>query len=217
MRKIEIDETFKQAYLTCGETYDYFIFENCLLEFLCDAEKLLIIPKNSVKPCNVKLTRQDEIKIEKTLENCVNDLQKDMLARDFVTALVMQQVLKDVSEEGESYNRVCEQIKAFLQNEYSCVKQYHATSFFPYEIAEYSKRYGKIELNFFLIETQSKVIQKAINNFISSREPYSVKLFTTNSKLPSYVDQAGNYMQAPHDYMNVNVDKFINLIDDCSI
>ena len=213
MKKLDIEKTFADYYLTCGVTYDNFIFENCPIEFVLEAEKLLSVPTHSVKPCNVKFTREDEIKIEQTLQNCVNDWQKDVLARDFVTALVMGQVLKDIPEKGMHYSVVKEQIKAYLENQFWRVKQLHATSFFPGDVADYAKKFGRIELNIFLVDTQSKAIQRAINNFICSRTPYSIKLFTTNARLPSYQDQAGNLMQAPHDYMNVDVNKYITITE----
>ena len=71
----------------------------------------------------------------------------------------------------------------------------------------------KFELNIFLDNTQNIYLQQAINNFISSREPFSVKLFATQERLSTYCDQLGNFIQSPHDYMNMNVNKFIENVD----
>jgi hypothetical protein len=119
------------------------------------------------------------------------------------------EVVKDIPEKGMHFSILKEQIKAFYNNEFWKVKQFHATSFFPNDVAEYSKKFGKIELNFFLIETKNVELQRAINNFISSRTPYSIKIFTTNAKLSSYADQAGNLIQSPHDYMTRDVREYI--------
>ena len=52
----------------------------------------------------------------------------------------------------------------------------------PYEVRRFQNKYGRIELNFFLEDTQSIILQQAINVFVSSREPYSVTIFTTSDK-----------------------------------
>ena len=210
--KIIIDEMFKNQYLTCGKTYDNFIFENCPNEFIAQAEILLSVEDALVKPCNVKITNEIETKVLKTLENCKEKFQIDSLARDFVTALVMKEVLKDIPQTMHKINDLNEQIKAFYENDFDKVKQFHAVSFFPSEVAEYSKQFKQIELNFFLYDIQSKTLQKAINNFISSREPFSVKIFT-NRFLASYYDQGGNIIQPPHDYMTRDVNKYIEVRD----
>lgn len=216
MKQLEIEKAFVEDYLTCGQTYDNFIFENCPIDFVCEAQKLLSMPANGIKPCNVKITKDDVTKLEKTLENCVTNLQKSFLARDIITALVMREVVKDIPEKGMHYSILKEQIKAFYQNDFWKVKQFHATSFFPNDVADYSKKFGKIEVNFFLVDNESVVLQQAINNFISSRAPYSVKVFATNERLASYYDQAGNIIQSPHDYMTRDVNKFITIIDECT-
>lgn len=214
MRKIEINDVFKEEYLTCGASYDNCIFENCPIELIQEAQKMLSVKNYGVSPCNVTLTRDDEIKVEKTLENCITDYQKTLLTRDFITALVMREVLKDIPEKGAPYAVVKQQIKAYYENEFWKVKQYHATSFFPSEVRNFHKNYKRLEVNFFLVDTENKELQKAINNFISAREPYCVKVFTTNKRLPSYVDEGGNLIQPPHDYLNINPNSFISFSEE---
>ena len=64
---MEINEYFKNDYLTCGQTRDNFIFENCPNEFILEAQKSLAISKNGVKSCNLTIKRANEIYVEKTL------------------------------------------------------------------------------------------------------------------------------------------------------
>ena len=212
MKKIKINDVFKKEYLTCGSSYDNCIFENCPIELIDEAKKMLSTPDFGVSPCNIVLTKDDEIKIERTLSNCSTDYQRELLTRDFITALVMKEVLNDIPAKGAQYAVVKQQIKAFHENEFWRVKQFHSTSFFPSAVRDYHKKYKEIELNFFLVNTENKDLQKAINNFISSREPYCVKIFTTNRKLPSYVDQGGNLIQPPHDYLSINANQFITVL-----
>jgi len=208
MNKFEINQVFIDEYLTCGKTYDNFIFENCSQEFVERAQKFLSKENNNVKPCNIKITKEVEDKIKKVLDNCNTDIQKSILARDFIIVLVMKEVLKDIDEEHKSFYAMEEQLKAYYKNDFLKIKEYLTDSYLMSDIAEYSKKFKKIEINFFLYNTQNNVLQKAINNFISSRTPYSVKIFTTNKRLSSYYDQAGNLIQSPHDFMTRDVNKW---------
>jgi len=75
-----------------------------------------------------------------------------------------------------------------------------------YDITTYARK-NKFELNIF-IEEADKYLQQAINNFISAREPYSVKLFLKNDKLSTYYDPIGSIIQSPHDYMLRDLSKY---------
>lgn len=212
---MKINENFSNYYLTCGQTYDNFVFENCPKEFLRVAKKML--SKNSVdtKSCIIVLTRDDEVKVENVFEQCRDRLQQRILARDFVTSLVMREVLRGYSPRLSSFCEVNEQIKAFMENDFNKVKHFHSTSFFPSDVADMKSEVGKFELNIFLLNTENVELQRAINNFISSRTSYSIKLFTNNPQLASYTDQSGNYIQSPHDFMTRDVNDYIQEIEIC--
>ena len=72
-----------------------------------------------------------------------------------------------------------------------------------------AKELGKIELSFILEDAENKYFQQAVNLFISSREPYSVKIFTNNDRLVTYYDLNGNIIECPHDFMRRDVSEFI--------
>lgn len=205
---MEIEVNFKNSYLICGATYDNFIFENCPKPFMKEAFKLLCEP-TTIYPCNVIITKSDEKKVENILNECSTELQKIILARDFITALVMREVLKGIPAKKSSLHVLDLQIKAFLDGEMYKVKQYHFSAYFPSDVARYYGKFGAFEVNFFLLDTNNVYIQKAVNNFFSCRAPYCVKLFTNNKRLPSYLDEAGNLIQSPHDYMTKNVNEYI--------
>lgn len=205
---MKINEYFFKHYLTVGRTYDNFLFENCPAEFISVAKDNLSKRGSAVKPCCVTVTRDIEEFIEKTLNNCSEDFQKKLLARDFIMALIMKELLSYTDKKSE-YNLVCQQINAFFKNDFERVKDFHFSSFQPSDVKKCMKFLGKIEINFFLEDTKNVYLQQAINIFLSCREPYSVKVFTTNEKLPTYYDPNGNLIECPHDFMRKDVNQFI--------
>ena len=209
MSQLQINETFKEDYLTCGRTRDNFIFENCPIEFMENAKDLLSKSCDEVKSCVVTIDRAMENGFLKTLNKCSNDLQEKSVARDLVASLIIRELLKGEKTEEFPEEELDKGIDALLCGNFGEVKEYHFKSPFPYDVARLMKKVGKIELNIFLENTQNVQLQQAVNIFISSREPYSVKIFTNNERLPSYYDQTGNLIQSPHDYMTRNVREFI--------
>lgn len=206
-----LNEYFQQEYLTCGMARDNFIFENCPLELVEIAQTLLNKPAFDVKPCNILITLEDEKQVEKTLSKCLNEYQKNAVTRDYITALIMIEALKGEGERSEEIANLQEGISAILNGDFEKAKRFHLNCPMPNEIGLAMRDVGKIELNVFLVGTQNVYLQRAINNFISCREPYSIKIFSTNEKLPSYRDQAGNMIENPHDYMTRNVNNYIEL------
>ena len=204
---MKVNEFFEKEYLIVGNTYDNFIFENCPNDFLQYAKSRLVQSGGEVKSCLVCLDRRQEEFVEEIFKNC-DELQKKILARDLIVALIMKEILND-DPQSESYKFVCQQIKAFMLNDFDTVKNMHVKSFMPYDIKRVAKSIGKIELSFVLDGTLNKYLQSAINIFISSREPYSVKIFTNKERLSTYYDVNGNLIECPHDFMRRDVNKFI--------
>ena len=206
---MKINEYFESEYLTAGRTYDNFIFENCPKEFLAVAKEKLSVKDNGVKPCNVYLNREMEECFEKMLENEENDLRKKIKARDFICALITKEVLEGEDARGLLYFVATDEIEAILNGDYLKYLETRSFSLIPSDIRDFQKEIGKIELNFFLEDTKNPMLQRAINIFIASREPYSIKVFTNNERLPSYSEQNGNFIECPHDYMRRDVNCFI--------
>ena len=206
---MKINEYFESEYLTAGRTYDNFIFENCPKEFLAVAKEKLSVKSNGVKPCNVYLNRKMEESFEKILENEENDLRRKIKARDFICALITKEVLEGEDKRGLLYFVATDEIDAILKEDYFTYLANRSFSLIPSDIRDFQKEIGKIELNFFLEDTKNPMLQRAINIFIASREPYSVKVFTNNQRLPSYAEQNGNFIECPHDYIRKDVNRFI--------
>ena len=205
---MKINKYFERNFLTVGETYDNWVFENCPMDFLCLARTNLNKINGEVKPCVVQLNRHKEERVEQIFNKLSVELQKKILARDFITSMVMRELLKHRgNKEVETF--INAHIQSFVEGDFEKVKELHASSFMPGDIKRFAKELGKIELSFVLEGTQNIYIQQAINVFVSSREPYSVKIFTNNNKLPTYYDLNGNLIECPHDFMRRDVRQFI--------
>ena len=201
---MKINESYKNYYLTCGVTKDNFIFENCSTEFLNKAFLYLSKPANNVIPINIKLTTSLSDRLKKTLNNFEDVLHKKLIARDFICSLIMLEIKKNKNEVIDELNSI---IKAILNCNIAEIKKYHTICPMPFEITKEFKK-NNFELNFFIENINDKFLTQAINNFVSSREPYSVKIFTNNN-LSTYYDQLGNKIECPHDYINLNYQNFI--------
>lgn len=208
----DINEYFKNTYLTCGNTYDNFIFEDCPIEFIELSYHSLKEDDNGVISCCIKLESKVSDALECSLNKCENEFQKKIVARSFFVSLFASEILKktnnsDLFDTTILKNGICD----ILSGDFQKIKDYclHKSPI-PYDIKRVINKNIKIELNVFLIDVNNIYLQRTINNYISSREPYSVKLFS-NKKLVSYVDEVGNLIENPHDYMYVDINKFINI------
>ena len=126
-----------------------------------------------------------------------------------MNARVLKEIYASIREKGAAYAVLKEQVKAFDEGQLWRVKQLHAYAPFIHEMSDAYYNHGKFEVNFFLEDTENVLIQRAINNFLSSRTPFSVKVFTNLEKLPTYVDEGGCFIETPHDYLTMNVRDYI--------
>lgn len=206
---MKINEYFKKQYLTAGNTYDNYIFRNCPNDFLISAEEFLSKSANGVKPCNIKLGRVEQEEIERVLLNCEYFFQETVIASYYITTLIMAQLFKGIDE--KQYQSLQSQLESFKENDFQAIKQnYLVGGYMPCDVAKQSRKLGqKIELNIFLFKIDNLAVQQAINIFVSCREPYSVKIFTNEERLTTYYDANENLIQCPHDYINIDVKKFI--------
>lgn len=212
MKKVVINEYFKDEYLTCGKTRDNFIFENCPIEFIREAKELLSNSSEEVKSGVIKITRKQEEKIEETLSQFEHDIQKSLIARDYVCSLIMLEILKGKTNNSGEIKFLKQGISAISNGDYWKAREFSINSPNPWDISREAKN-RKIELNILLIDTKNKYLQRAINNLVSSREPYSIKIFASQT-LPSYLDEIGNRIECPHDYMRLNINNYVQVINE---
>lgn len=211
MKKLVIDDYFGSEYLTSGCTKDNFIFENCPIELLNVAKTSLTRNCNGVQSCCVEFSSQELLDINDILDQLEGDYAKKLISRDFVCCKIMQSLLNQ-SKDMDEYNRITDIINVFLLNNVDGIKSLHCECPMPYDITHKAKVMGNIELNFFMYGKTDKYTQQAINNFVSSREPYSIKIFLSEQMSTVY-DQLGNFIQSPHDYMTRDVNKYIDFVD----
>ena len=213
---MEIKEYYKNEYLTCGKTYDNYIFTNCPIEFLKSAYQSLSQQTNEVKPINIKIDRRMEIKLEKLFGQCLSDFHKMIFARDFFNTLFMIQLLQGSADGSGVFSLYKKGKSVLLSGDYNKAKTYNVNAPIYLDIEREIKKHGKIELNIFLVGTENIYLQQAINNYISARTPYSIKVFTSCQYLPCYADQNGNLIECPHDYISQNPKDFI-CVDDANL
>lgn len=118
----------------------------------------------------------------------------------------MLEYIRGDSQKEREYSQA---INAIERGEYDRAKSYHVKAPLIHDISLAVKSKGiRAELDIFLVDNKSVVLQKAINNFLSARMPISIKVFSTN-KLLSYFDQNGIMIECPHDFMVINVNNYI--------
>ena len=199
-----IDKYFEQLLLTSGNTYDNYTIFDCPVDFISYAKNNLSKNHGNVKSCNIEISEKDEKILEPFFESFDGDFYKKLLARDYVYSLFMLELLKDNSSEKSYHQELLENINNLNNGDTNFFKIFHLSAPMEYDLQQTIRKLRKIELNIFCIDNKNKFIQQAINNLISSRSPYSIKLFTTNSQLPTYYDQGGNLIESPHDYIQKN-------------
>ena len=99
MKKIEINDYFKKSYLTCGNTYDNYIFHNCPKSFLQVAYDSLNEDKFGIRPCMVRITKEDEEYVHEVVDYYVE--YAEYYETDLGTFLANYVGIKGISNEKE--------------------------------------------------------------------------------------------------------------------
>ena len=207
---MKLEKFFIEEYLTPGQTRDNYIITNYPIELLQSTPDIIKQQQSTFKPCNIVITREEEKAIETTINTFPEQFIRDILARDYVCALIYHKLSQIVPIKPSQQQIINDQLHAFLNNDHEAVKELHPHSIMPFDIDKHIKKTGNIELNIFLHNTENVDIQRAINLFISSRTPYSIKIFTNNERLPSYADSMGTLIESPHDFLTMNTNTIIN-------
>lgn len=199
---------FKEHFLTCGQSRDNFVFHGCPKELIEIAKKSLE-KSTDVKACNIAISRKQEEQLENAYIDKNNQYIKAFGKAYFYT-LFMKEIIKHQPKQ-EQYRAILDECEeAFLGKDLEKAKIY--LDFAPKfrDILMMARRVGKIELNIFLEDTQNTYIQKAINNFISSKTPFSVKIFNNSNKFCVNYDYSDRFVQPVIDYMDMNIQNYID-------
>jgi hypothetical protein len=210
---IKINQSFVDSYHTPGITRDNFIFENCPKEFINAAKPLLSRQDSLAKSCVITFDETNEHEIETALNLFENDYHKKLVARDYVCTLILKELLNQTLQNNDILGGLNTGLDAISKADKKGIMDYHMSAPMPYEITNFYREIAPFELNFILDGNKNIYVQQAINNFISSREPFSVKIFTTKT-LPTYLDQNKTPIENPHDYMKRNVQDFIEQLNE---
>lgn len=209
MKREDLNPYFISYFLTCGQTYDNFVFTNCPVDFMRIAKAQLSIDNDDCNSCVVHISRNDEVLLDNLFCKCTSSYKQKILARDYIDLLIMRELVKKTEDIGD-LKHIEQHINAIMNGDLASAIEYHIEAPLPHDITNFIKENKKTEIDFFLFNTDNKFIQSAINNFLSMRTPYSIKVFTNNERLPSYYNESGTPIECPHDYMTRNVYDFIN-------
>ncbi len=136
-----------------------------------------------------------------------------ILARGLVNGLVMKSLIESKSSEltGRE-SKMLQEINQGLEDMLSCdsngIIHYLKRAPLSFDISNFVEKNGRHEIVFILRDMKDRRLQQAVNNFLSERSRYVVKVFS-DSNLASCLDEGGNLVQCPHDYVSINIKHFI--------
>ena len=204
---------FKNEYLTTGNLRGNYVFTNCPKEEIANLINGFKEENNSVLPCNIKITREMEQKLEEIFTKCVDDNQKSIIARDFLLSSFMYKILtlKRAKKLKTYYvfETLLPGICAYDNADFEACRNFVLNAPNPIDVTRELVHTGRIELNIFLEDTQNKYIAQAVNNFVSARNFFGLRVITTNDGLSHNYDQCGNFVQQIHDYTLIDLEKFL--------
>ena len=213
---LEINEYFKSQYLTCGNTSDNLVFYDCPRELLDYAEHSLSQSSEQCMPCIIKITSQDEDRLAQTLNNCSSDYEKMILARTYYYTRFMRELVAKSNRGYKDFDldSLDNGIEMLVSGSVESAKKYYVQSPFIDQIEGFIKNLGKIELDIMLDNTRNVFLQKAINNSLSARSSYSVKIFNTKDRFVTPFTENGQLVEAIHDFSSRNVRDYVKVIKD---
>ena len=202
-------EQFKE--ILNDQTSDNYVFFGFPKEMV-EPAKLILNKNKEKKSCFITIDAEMEEKLNATLDGFTNEKHKDIICRDLFVTLFMKELTKD-SAENQTYQDFLEKgLDMILSGDSQIAKEYHSFCPMPLELTKMIKNNLPIVLNIFLTDANNVYLQRAINNYLGAREPYSIRVFTNQKKLTSYYDQMGNAIQPIHDYREVLLYKKIEEI-----
>lgn len=208
---IEINEYYKNQYLTCGNTYDNFVFCNFPRELVSCVEKSLSQNANECTSVVLRFDKQIEEGLSKTLDACADDFQRGVLARTYYIARFMRELLHKTNQtyRHHTVEGLDAGIESLLCGDFEGSKKFYLQAPYFSEIDNFIRKNGRFELDILLDDTSNVYLQRAINCSLASRTPYSIKVFNTRDRLISSYTENGQLVEATHDYLARDFGEFI--------
>ena len=209
---LEINEYFKNQYLTCGNTYDNFVFHNCPKELLNVAEQTLSEGTERCTPIVLRIDKQIEDRLSQTLDACSDDFQRGVFARTYFSASVMREMLNKFNTTFRHHTipGIDSGIEKLLGGDFEGSKRFYFMAPFFEEIQSFVRKNGRIELDLLLDDTSNVFLQRAINDSLASRTSFSIKVFNTGKGFVTSYTNNGQIVQNTHYYMTRNVEDYIS-------
>ena len=183
---------------------DNVVVVNCSSDFMRMAKDRLV-SNNDCKAINVVINANVNDSVSKFLDLVDDKDHQKMFTRTFIASIIMHEVLNNYDNVNDIFEYDVEDlsrgISAFLAQDLISVREYHIQHApWSMDIERVVRKYGKMELNIFIPNMVDIRIQREINNYISSRLPFCVKVFTNEDRLSSYQTSFNEVIQIPHDF-----------------
>lgn len=218
MEKMKLTQYIINEYLVPSGHYfgDKIIFVNCSNEFL-ELAKDVAQKENKVKACFVKIDEKT-INLFTEIQALFHvDIQKTVMTRTLLSLLVLREVIKkfQLKEFGGydtiTLDEVNDGIKSFHEKNIEKMKVCYFKALLPTDLDCITDKFGKgsFELNFVLPDgNDNLILQKNINDYIYSHNPFCVKVFTSRDGLSMYLATNNEFIEPIHDFRIFNYDDY---------
>ncbi len=209
--------SLEKQYFIPGETRDNFVFLNCKEDFFNKARKCLSKNNGKIPSVCIDFSKSDTEKLQPFMNAFEEQSKRMILARTFVNTKVFNSFFRSFREKNFNFSEeVSDEALTLEQNVLNGEKVFengNVKKFIDYYIdinfflnSDNLKRLAggghKFELNIFEKDVEDVFIQRAINNFLSCRSPFSIKVFSNQNDFCIYVDENNNLIEQVHDYMD---------------
>lgn len=209
---MKFSKYFVDAFLTAGNRGDNCVFTNCSEDVLKFVQETL--EQESADGVAHIISLSDGV--VGAFEEACEDFEEfyvPILARGFVNGLVMKSLLESKTSELTGREKILLQdINQGLEDMLSCdsngIVDYLKRAPMSFDISNFIEKNGRHEIVFILRDMKNRRLQQAVNNFLSERSKYVIKVFS-DSSLASVLDEGGNLVQCPHDYVSIDIKHFI--------
>lgn len=192
------DKLFEDVFKKKG----HFVFFNVSKDDVNQIKKFLISKDKHFKNCFIDFDEKDERKFDVICASCENEFQRNLLARAYVGTKIMMNLVSnfEVYKNRELYlNCINNTITMESLNNYAIAKNLYK---FPTktEVQNLLKNVPDFDLNIVVLNTKRKLLQQAINDYITADTDLSVKIFTDKNEFNSYKTTAGETISEGDDY-----------------
>ena len=206
------DTLFEEVFKKKG----HFAFFNLKREECKEIENFLISKDKHFKNCFIYFDEKDERKFDIICGSCENEFQRNLMARAYVGTKIMMYLVSnfEVYKNREVYlSCINNAIIMESLNNYAISKN---LGNFPSktEVQNLLKNVPDFDLNIVILNTRRKLLQQAINDYLTADTDLSVKVFTDKNEFNSFKTTTGQTIAEGIDFERKSLDKHKPQIDD---